>query len=198
MADNLFNLDIPEFWGMMIRFGITLIFLFLLIRVVYYKHSGNKMFMFTFGLMGIVIYFIAAMMHIVFLDIGMAFGLFAIFTILRLRTKNFSVKDMAYMFTTIGLSVINSLKLVRFPLLGLLIIDLVIVLSAYLLEEFLARNKFESHIIVYDNLDLLKSDKKQKVLNDLREITGKEIVRYKVIRVNYKRKTARIEICYKG
>jgi hypothetical protein len=197
MADNLFNLNIPEFWGLMIRFGITVIALFILIRVIYYRYSANKMFLFTFSLMGVVIYFIAAMMHIVFLDIGMAFGLFAIFTILRLRTKNFSVKDMSYMFTTIGLSVINSLKLVRFPLLGLLIINVIIILAAYLLEESMSKNKSESHLIIYDNLELLKSDKKQKILNELCQITGKEILKYKIIRVNYKRKIARIEIFYK-
>jgi hypothetical protein len=198
MADNLFNLNIPEFWGLMIRFGLTVITLFILIRVVYYRYSANKMFMFTFSLMGVVIFFIASMMHIVYLDLSMAFGLFAIFTILRLRTKNFSVKDMSYMFTTIGLSVINSLKLVRFPLLGLLIIDAIIILAAYLLEESLSKNKSESHLIIYDNLELLKSDKKQKILNDLCQITGKEILKYRIIRVNYRRKIARIEIFYKG
>jgi hypothetical protein len=38
----------------------------------------------------------------------MAIGLFAVFTILRFRTRNFSLKDMSYIFTTIGISVINS------------------------------------------------------------------------------------------
>ena len=76
------------------------------------------MFFFAFFLMGIMIFFIGSILNAVFLEIGMAVGLFAIFTILRLRTTNVSVKDMAYMFTVIGISVINSLKLMGFPLLG--------------------------------------------------------------------------------
>jgi hypothetical protein len=51
----------------------------------------------------------------------MAIGLFAIFAILRFRTRNFSLKDMSYIFTTIGISVINSLKLTGFPVLGVVI-----------------------------------------------------------------------------
>ena len=118
MFDNIFNLNNPNFLGIMVRFVINLIFLFFLIKVVYYKYSRKEMFLFAFFLMGIMIFFIGSVLNAVFLEIGMAVGLFAVFTILRLRTTNVSIKDMAYMFTTIGLSVINSLKMVGFPLLG--------------------------------------------------------------------------------
>jgi hypothetical protein len=91
--------------------------------------------------MGIMTFFICSMLRSVYVEIGMAVGLFAIFGILRLRTRNFSVKDMAYTFTTIGLSVINSLKLLKFPLLGVLIINGIVILVAYLLEEFITKNK---------------------------------------------------------
>jgi len=66
---------------------------------------------------------------------------------------------MAYTFTTIGLSVINSLKLLKFPLLGVLIINGIVIFVAYLLEEFILKDKVSSLLIVYDNLELLKPDK---------------------------------------
>jgi hypothetical protein len=137
------------------------------------------------------------MLNAVFIEIGMAVGLFAIFTILRLRTRNFSVKDMAYIFTTIGLSVINSLKLVGFPLLGVLIINLLVIGSAFILEEFLVKNASESHEISYENLELLKPDKKQKLIKDISNLTGKEILKVKIRRVDYKRKVAELDIFYK-
>ena len=197
MADNLFNLNNPDFWGIMIRFCINLVFLYLLIRVVYFRYSKKEIFMFTFFLMGIMIFFIGAMLNAVFIEIGMAVWLFAIFTILRLRTRNVGVKDMAYMFTTIGISVINSLKLVGFPLLGVLIINTIIISSAYLLERFLLKNISETHTIIYENLDLLRSGKKQKLLKDISELTGKDILRIKIKKVDYKSGVAFLDIYYK-
>jgi hypothetical protein len=197
MFENIFNLNNPNFLGIMVRFVINLIFLFGLIKLVYYKYSRNEVFLFAFFLMGIMIFFIGSVLNAVFLEIGMAVGLFAVFTILRLRTTNVSIKDMAYMFTTIGLSVINSLKMPGFPLLGVVIINLIIIGSAYVLEEFLARNSSESYSIVYRNLEMLKSNKKQKLLKDLSELTGKEVTRVIVKRIDYRSEIALLDIFFR-
>jgi hypothetical protein len=197
MADNLFNLNNPDFWGIMIRFVINVIFLFILIKVVYFRYNKKEMFLFTSFLMGIMIFFIGAMLNAVFIEIGMAVGLFAIFTILRLRTRNFGVKDMAYIFTTIGLSVINSLKLVGFPLLGILIINALVITSAIILEEFLVKNMSETYSIIYENLDLLKSDKEHKLFKDISARTGKVILKIRIRRIDYKRGVALLDIFYK-
>ena len=173
MFDDFFSLNNPNFLGIMMRFVINIVFLFILIQLVYFRYAKKQKFLFTFYLMGIMTFFICSMLRSVYVEIGMAVGLFAIFGILRLRTRNFSVKDMAYTFTTIGLSVINSLKLLKFPLLGVLIINGIVILVAYLLEEFITKNKISSHLIVYDNLELVKPDKKHRLLKDISTRTGK-------------------------
>src|SRR5512136_428052 len=148
MPDNIFNLNNPDFFGILIRFTINLVFLY------------------TFFMMGITIFFISSMLKSVFIEFGMAVGLFAIFTILRFRTRNFSLKDMSYIFTTIGISVINSLKLVGFPVLGVLIFNIIIMVIAIVLEKFSCKYNTTTHSIVYENLELLKSGKKQKLIED--------------------------------
>jgi hypothetical protein len=197
MFENIFDLNNPNFLGIMIRFAINMVVLFVLIKLVYYKYSRKEMFFFAFFLMGIMIFFIGSVLNAVFLEIGMAVGLFAIFTILRLRTTNVSIKDMAYMFTVIGISVINSLKLVGFPLLGVLIINAIIITSAYFLEEFLIKNSSESHSIVYRNLEMLRGNKKQRLLKDISELTGKDVIKVKVRRVDYRSEIALLDIFYK-
>ena len=198
MFDNIFNLNNQNFVGIMIRFVINLVMLIALIRGVYYRYSRKEIFLFAFFLMGIMIFFIGAMLNAVFLEIGMAVGLFAIFTILRLRTSNVSIKDMAYMFTTIGISVINSLKMVGFPLLGVIIIDGFIIVSALILEEFVLRNSVDSYSIIYRNLELLRSSKKPRLLRDLSELTGREIINVKIRRVDYRAETALLDVYYRG
>jgi hypothetical protein len=147
--------------------------------------------------MGIIAFFIVSILRSVYIEMGMGFGLFAVFGLLRLRTRNFTEKDMAYTFTVFGIAVVNSLKLVKFPLLGVLIINIIIVLAAYLLEEFVLKYKIETHEIIYDKLDLLKPEKKEKLLQDVSLKTGKEISKIKIRRINYKRKRALLDIYYK-
>jgi hypothetical protein len=197
MPTNLFNLNNPDFWGIMIRFVINLIFLYLLVVVVYYRYSRKEKFVFSFFLMGIMIFFIGSMLKTVFMEIGMAVGLFAIFTILRLRTRSFTIKDMSYIFVTIGLSVINSLKLIGFPVLGVVIINLMIIITAWVLEVFLVNNNYESHSITYNNMELLKPDKEQKLLKDISSRTGKDITKVRIRNIDFKNENATLDIYYK-
>ena len=111
MTTSFFNLNTPTSGHIMERFAINLIFLFLLLRMVYYRFSRKANYLFGFFLMGIVIFFIGAMLKIVAMEFQMAIGLFAIFTILNLRTISFDVKNMAYLFAVIAISVLNSIDL---------------------------------------------------------------------------------------
>jgi len=196
MSDNFFNLNNPDFYGILIRFVIHIFFLIVLIRYIYYRYSKKEKFLFTFFLMGITVFFITSMLRSVWIEFGMAFGLFAVFAILRFRTRNFSLKDMSYIFTVIGISVINSLKLIGFPVLGVIFFNIIIVVSAILLERFTANNNTVTHSIIYENLELLKSGKKQKILNEISEMTGKKVHKIKIRRINFKNKTARLDVYY--
>ena len=197
MPDNFFNLNNPDFFGILLRFFINIVFLIILIRGIYFRYSKKEKFLFTFFMMGITVFFITSMLKSVFIEFGMAVGLFAVFAILRFRTRNFSLKDMSYIFTTIGISVINSLKLVGFPVLGVIIFNTIIVICAIILEEFSLRNNTITHSINFDDLELLKSAKQQKILKELSDLTGKEIIRYKIRNIDYKEKVACLDIAYK-
>lgn len=197
MPDNFFNLNNPDFFGILLRFVINTVFLIILIRFVYFRYSKKEKFLFTFFMMGITVFFITSMLKSVFIEFGMAVGLFAIFAILRFRTRNFSLKDMAYIFTTIGLSVINSLKLVGFPVLGVILFNIVIILSAVILEEFTAKNNTTNLSIIFSDIDLLKTAKKQKILKELSDLTGRDIQRFRIREINYKKNEAIIDISFR-
>jgi signal transduction histidine kinase len=194
---GFFSLGNPNFLLIMLKFIINLFFLFILIRVIYFRYTRKEEFLFTLFLMGITVFFVNSMLTTVQLDLGFAFGLFAIFAILRFRTNSVSLKDMAYIFAAITISMINSLKVFNFPMSGIFIFNIIIILSAYFLEEFVLKNKSDSYMITYENLDLLRPDKEQKLLKDLSLLTGKNIFRVKVQRIDYKRGVAILEIFYK-
>lgn len=184
-------------WGILMRFVMNLIFLFILIGVLYFRYSKKEKFLFTFFLLGISVFFICSMLKDIEIGVGVGFGLFAVFSILRFRTRNFSVKDMAYTFTTIAISVINSLNVHNFPMIGFIIFNTIIVISAFLLEEYLQKNLFSKYSISYDNLDLLKPGNKNKLIKDISAKTGHNVLEVKIRNINFKRKIAQLEIYFK-
>jgi hypothetical protein len=212
MFEDFFTLSNAQFWAIIERFIVNIIFLFLLIQVVYYRFSKKEMYVFSLFLMGIVIFILGSMLPIVFStslfggELGIAVGLFAIFTILRFRTRNLDVKDMAYFFTVIAISAVNSFKWANFPLLGIFIFNLIIILSAFILELLMVaktkqnskpkKESYNSHPIIYDNLEMLKPQNKEKLKNNIIEITGLDVKKIRVREVNYKEKFARLEIFY--
>jgi hypothetical protein len=215
MYTDFFNLNSPAFWTIIEKFIINLVFLFLLIRFVYYRYSRKEIYVFSLFLMGIVIFFLGSMLPIVFVadlfggQLGMAIGLFAIFTILRFRTRNLSVKDMAYFFTVIAISAVNSFEWKNFPLLGIFIFNLIIILSALVSEILLARivtkatkatkgekEKYSTHPIIYDNLEMLKPQHKEDLIKNVAEITGMDVRKVRIKKVDYNRKTAELDIYY--
>jgi len=197
MPDGFFSLNNPNFLMILLKFVINLFFIFILIRVIYFRYSRKEELLFTLFLMGIMVFFVNSMMSSVQLDFGFAFGMFAIFAILRFRTNSVSLKDMAYIFTVIGISMMNSLKVFKFPMLGIFVFNIIILISIYILEEYLLRNKSDSHIITYENLELLKPDKEQKLMKDISQVTGKNVFKVKVQRIDYRRSVAVLEIFYK-
>jgi hypothetical protein len=210
MYKDFFNLNSPLFWTIMERFVINLVFLFLLVRLVYYRFSKKRRYVFSYFLMGIVIFIIGSMLPIVFnsamAQLGMAIGLFAIFTILRFRTRNLTIKDMTYIFTVIAISAVNSLEWSDFPILGIFIFNLIIILSAFILEILLAgktkkpkkagQDKLSTHPIVYDNMEMLKPQNKEELIRNLAEITSLNVKKIKIKQVDYTNRIAILDIFY--
>jgi len=209
MFEDFFNLDSPLFWAIIGRFVINLIFQFLLIRMVYYRYSKKPAYVFSFFLMGIVIFIIGSMLPIVFnsamTQLGMAIGLFAIFTILRFRTRNLNIKDMAYIFTVIAISAVNSLEWAEFPVLGIFIFNTLIILSALILEISFGRippppeiikEDFSTHPIIYSRLELLKPQYNEELTNDVIDITGLDVKKIEIKQVDYQNKIAVLDIYY--
>ena len=197
MTDNSLILSSDTVWGILLRFSINLVFIILLIAVIYFRYTKKEKFLFTFFLIGVVVFFVSSIMRRVDIGLGLAFGLFAIFGILRFRTRNFSLKDMSYLFATIGISVINSLGMMVLPLTGILSINFIIIISAFVLEKILCNNMFMKHSIVYDKLELLKPENQNKLIKDVSARTGRTILRISVQKIDYKRDIADLDIYFK-
>jgi hypothetical protein len=118
----------------LIRLAINIAVLFIIIKLLYNRNSDKKGNLFAFFLMGIMIFMLCIVLKDVELQMGMALGLFAIFSIIRYRTKNMAIKDMAYLFTILGISAVNALLDYPNPVRGTILVNSIIILTIFLLE----------------------------------------------------------------
>lgn len=183
--------------GIMIRFFFNLIVLFILIRLVYYRYEKKEEYVFSFFMMGIIIFLLTSLLETVDIQLGMALGLFAIFAILRFRTVNYTAKDMTYVFTVIGVSVVNSLANIPPPVVGALLVNSIIVISALLLEIFLKNKAMTQVTIVYNKIQLLKPESRAELLQDLSLQTGLKVEKVRIRKIEIAKSNAELEVFFR-
>jgi hypothetical protein len=130
------------------------------------------------------------------IKIGFAFGLFAMFSIIRYRTIAISIKDMGYFFVCVALGMINSLASVEDGYYVLIICNAVILLLTFLLERLDFLKNENNKDIVYDNVELIRPENKLLLLQDLKLRTGLDIHKVDVISIDYLKDTALLKAYY--
>lgn len=183
--------------GIMIRFSFNLIVLFILIRLIYYRFERKEEYVFSFFLMGNLIFLLLSLLITVDIKLGMALGLFAVFGILRFRTINYTAKDMTYIFTIIGISIINSQANIPPPILGALLVNSIIIITAIILELFLKKNILSPVIVVYKKIQLLSPDMRKELLQDLSIQTGLKIEKVRIRKIDIGRGKAELEAFFR-
>ena len=200
MGTDLISFGADPLWNVLIRFLITLLVLFIVIRLIYYRYSKKQGNVFTYFLMGIMIFLVCILLKSVEIQLGVALGLFAIFAILRFRSRNIPLRDLTYLFTVLGISVINAMAAFYNPLRGTILINGVIILSLIILEYFFHRKKknpLSKHQLIYDKLELLNPDKKQDLINDISLRTGIKIEKTRIRKIDLNKGNAELDIFYK-
>jgi hypothetical protein len=221
-SDSLLPYFQDPLWAVLLRLAINVTALYIIIFLIYSRYTKSKENMFPFFLMGIMIFLICNLLKKVEMHMGMALGLFAVFSIMRFRTENLLTKNMAYLFTVIGLSVINAMFEFPHPVRGTIMINVVIILAVFLLEIALSRYSkdieskadkkarkkaqkkeggddkiYVRHRVLYDNLDLLNQNSVADLISDLSKRTGIDIEKVKIRKIDLINRNADIEVFYK-
>jgi hypothetical protein len=128
------------------------------------------------------------------MTMGAAFGLFAVFSMLRYRTENISTKDMTYIFIVIAVGLVMAISRGGWDELALIGL-IVVTLMALLESDWLIRREFTQEVY-YDRIELVQPNRRAELLTDLRERTGLDIIRIEIGNIDLLRDAARITIYY--
>ena len=170
------------------RFLIDIFFMLILMRFVYYKFYKRSDLFFTFFIFNIVIFLISFLLNKVELSMGAAFGLFAVFSMLRYRTEDISIKDMSYLFLVIAIGLVAAVTKIKDTT--------IVILSAYLFESSLLFKKENVQLIIYEKIELIKANATDELLLDLRERTGLNIHRISISKIDFLKDSAQIKVYY--
>ena len=167
-----------------------------LVRYLYYRSTPRKDYLFTYILISLVVFFMVFLLENIKLELGFALGLFAIFGIIRYRTRQIPIREMTYLFLVIGISVINALANSKVSYAELLLTNVVLLFITHLLEKVFLLKHESKKIINYENVELIKPEHRKELISDLEERTGLIINRVEIGRIDYLRDAARIYIYY--
>ena len=186
-----------ELLNLIIRFGFNLSVAFIIIKLIYQRDHNNNDFVFTYFMFNSLIFFFASILGSITINMGFAFGLFAVFAILRYRTDPIPIKEMTYLFIVITIGVINALSGDEVSFEALLFTNAALVGLTYFLEKYWQNNLLASMNIDYEKIENVKPQNHEALLTDLKERTGLNIQDFQFSRMNFLRDTVRIKIYYK-
>tara|TARA_B100000902_G_scaffold221471_1_gene210385 strand:+ start:5312 stop:5953 length:642 start_codon:yes stop_codon:yes gene_type:complete len=188
--------DAEDFWKLLIKGSFNLAVVLMIVRYIYYPVTKNKDYLFTYLLISLTVFLLCFLLDNVKLQLGFALGLFAIFGIIRYRTDPIPIKEMTYLFLVIGISVVNALANKKISYAELVFANLLIAFVTFGMERlWLLRHETRKNII-YEKIELIKPENEAKLLADLKDRTGIDIIRYEVRRIDFLRDVANIRIFY--
>ena len=177
-----------------IRLLIDIVSMLVLVRLIYFRIYKKKDYLFTFFLFNIIIFIITYLLNKVDMSMGAAFGLFAVFSMLRYRTEGITTKDMTYLFIVIAIGLICAVSKATYFELG--VINLILIGFTYALDgNWLVRNEMIK-TVQYENIDLIRPENYQLLLEDLRKRTGLNIHRASINKIDFLKDIAVVKVYY--
>jgi len=164
----------------------------LIICLIYYPKARQMESIFTFIMFNLIIFMLTFVLNKVKISMGAAFGLFAVFSMLRYRTEGISLKDMTYLFIFIALGLISAIQLEYYEL---AIINGVILIFTFILDGKLLFREYSKYI-KYENVELIKPENRELLMEDLKKRTGLRVHHFIIEEISFLNDTANIKIFY--
>ena len=189
------------FSNVILRFSFNLLVAFIIIKLIYHRDYKGNDFVFTYFMFNTLIFFFAFILGNLDINMAFGFGLFAVFAILRYRTDPIPIKEMTYLFIVITIGVINALSVNQVVFTELLFANFSIVLLTFLLERHWVNNLpddgLSTKTVVYNDMEMIKPENHQALINDLAQKTGLSVISIKIGRINFIENYANIKLYYR-
>ena len=187
--------DGPSLWTFLIRFGFNLLVCWIITHFLYYRKSHRRDYYFTYMLFSSTIFLILYQLQNLQMEMTLALGLFAIFSMIRYRTEQLPIREMTYLFVLIGISIINGSGLTS-SYTAFVVTNLLFIGVIWLLESLGFSHRQAHKIILYEKIELIVPERREELLEDLRKRTGLDILDIQIGSIDFLKDTAWIKVTY--
>lgn len=187
--------DAPSLWRLLIMFGINLLVCWTITHFFYYRKSKRRDYYFTYILFSTAIFFILYQLQNMKIEVGIALGLFGIFSMIRYRTEQLPIREMTYLFVLIAISIVNGAGMAS-SYATFIAVNLLFIAIIWILEAAGLSSRKAQKIITYEKIALIKPERREELLADLRERTGLDIVKVQVGSIDFLKDTAFLKVTY--
>ena len=175
-----------------LRLLINTLAVVILIRFCYYSFSQHRANASSFMLFGMGVFLVTSLLHTADVSMGFAFGLFAVFSMLRYRTESISIKEMTYLFLVIAIALLSAVS--KLSVYELLLINLAICSMTYLLETNLILPSLEEIEIEYEKIDNININRRIELIEDIKIRTGLNVIQVEILSIDFLRDCTRLKI----
>ena len=180
----------------LIGFLLNLIVAIIVVRFIYYPQTHDRHYVFTFLAFNTIIYFVLSLMVSSELGVGVGFGLFAIFSVLRYRTDPVPIREMTYLFIILALPVMNSSGMLQTNWALLILANALVLLTLWLLEKGWGFRFLSSQKIIYENIELIVPSRRAELVADLEQRTGQKVSSVRIGNIDFLHDTATIQVFF--
>ncbi len=176
-----------------ISLGLDLLTILLIIIFVYYPNYKKLDTIFTFILFNVIIFLLTYVLNTVKISMGAAFGLFAVFSMLRYRTSGIDMKDMTYLFIFIAMGLLSAIQMDLYEM--VIVCCLVFGFTIIFDTKLILKREF-SKIVRYEKIDMILPEKRADLISELKTRTGLNIHRVSINEIDFLRDIAIINVYY--
>jgi len=176
-----------------INFGINLLIIACIIIFIYYRNYKKLDTVFTFVLFNVVIFMLTYVFNLVKFSMGAAFGLFAIFSMLRYRTASINMKDMTYLFIFIAVGLLSAIRMDYYEL---AIVGAIIFLVTFIMDSRILTKRETMIQVRFDNINLIQPAREADLIEELKKRTGLKIHRVSIQDLDFLKDSAIINAYY--
>lgn len=176
------------------RFIINILSISILCYGCYFRLNKNSNVAGSLLLFGVGIYIITYLLHGVDMSMEFAFGLFAVFTMLRYRTDTISIKEMTYLFLVTAIALLTAVSHLSHT--DLILLNTFICFIAFIVDTRFLRSRYLSQTVSYERIENIKLANRAQLIDDLRTRTGLEIVSVEILHIDFLKDTAELNVSY--
>jgi hypothetical protein len=190
-VNDLISQAIAQYSGFGIELAIDLVGILLMAYVLYFRRHWRADLLLSYVTLNIGIFVVMSVLSTVRVDIAIGFGLFAILSIIRLRSSAVTQQEVAYYFVALVMGLINGLDVADRALVIALNVLLLVVMAVFDSKPLRDRSRrLDVHLkTVYDSDAALVADLEREL--------GGRVMYHEVTEIDLGRQHTTVDVRYR-